>query len=87
MGPILWSIVTMTLRQAVTPNAMLGRVSALIMTATFGARPVGAAIGAFVALNLGAGACLAVAAAGFLVQLLIVASSQLPRLRELPQAA
>ena len=45
-GPILWTIATTTLRQAVTPNAMLGRVSAVILTATFGARPVGALIGA-----------------------------------------
>ena len=53
VGPIIWTISTMTLRQAVTPNAMLGRVSALIMTATFGARPLGAAIGATVAAQLG----------------------------------
>lgn len=69
-GPILWTITTTTLRQAITPNAMLGRVSALVMTATFGARPVGAAIGAFVASHAGTGACLATAAVGFLIQLL-----------------
>ncbi|MCK3778589.1 hypothetical protein MZK49_17945 [Ensifer sesbaniae] len=44
-GPVLWSIATLTLRQTVTPNAMLGRVSAFITTATFGARPIGAALG------------------------------------------
>ncbi len=86
-GPILWSITTMTLRQAVTPNAMLGRVSALIMTATFGARPIGAAIGAVVAAHYGAPACLAVAAAGFLIQLLVISASSVPRLRELPEPA
>jgi predicted MFS family arabinose efflux permease len=47
-GPVLWVIATTTLRQVVTPSAMLGRVSALIMTATYGARPIGAAIGALV---------------------------------------
>ncbi|MGX5736935.1 MFS transporter [Bosea thiooxidans] len=86
-GPILWAITTMTLRQAVTPNAMLGRVSALIMTATFGSRPIGAAIGAVVAARFGAPACLAVAAAGFLIQLLVISASSVPRLRELPEAA
>lgn len=40
-GPILWTIATTTLRQAVTPDVMLGRVSGLIMAATFGAKPVG----------------------------------------------
>ncbi len=77
----------MTLRQAVTPNAMLGRVSALIMTATFGARPLGAAIGATVAAHLGIAACLALAAAGFLVQLLVIGFSQVPRLRDLSEIA
>lgn len=86
-GPILWAITTMTLRQAVTPNAMLGRVSALIMTATFGSRPIGAAIGAVVASRYGAPACLAAAAAGFLIQLLVISASSVPRLRELPEAA
>lgn len=86
-GPILWTIATMTLRQAVTPQAMLGRVSALIMTATFGARPIGAAIGALLASRWGAEACLAVAALGFLAQFLLIAASPVPGLRALPQPA
>lgn len=84
-GPILWTISTMTLRQAVTPNAMLGRVSALIMTATFGARPLGAAIGAMVAAHYGIRACLVVVVLGFLIQLVILASSRVPGLQEVPQ--
>ncbi|MBD3847927.1 MFS transporter [Bosea sp. SSUT16] len=87
VGPIIWTISTMTLRQAVTPNAMLGRVSALIMTATFGARPLGAAIGASVAAHFGIAACLGLATAGFLVQLLVIAFSQVPRLRDLSEIA
>ena len=45
-GPMLWTIGTTTLRQAVTPGHALGRVSAILLTATWGARPIGAAIGA-----------------------------------------
>jgi predicted MFS family arabinose efflux permease len=86
-GPVLWVIATTTLRQVVTPAAMLGRVSALIMTATYGARPIGAAIGALVAAQAGAETCLAVAVAGFLVQFLVICASQIPRLRALPEAA
>jgi MFS family permease len=86
-GPVLWSITTMTLRQAVTRDAMLGRVSALIMTATFGARPLGAAIGALVAQRFGASACLLVSLAGFAAQYLVIAVSAVPRLRELPERA
>ncbi|MDP3339750.1 MFS transporter [Frigidibacter sp.] len=85
IGPILWVITTMTLRQAVTPNAMLGRVSALILTATYGARPLGAVIGTLVVARFGVGACLFVATGGFLVQLLIIVFSPVRRLRELPE--
>lgn len=86
-GPILWTITTTTLRQAVTPEAMLGRVSALVVTATAGARPLGAALGALVAARLGVGACLAVACLGFLVQFGVIAISSVPRLRALPEVA
>lgn len=58
MGPILWTISSTTLRQVVTPDAMLGRVSALITTATYGARPIGAAIGAIVGSSISLPACL-----------------------------
>ncbi|THF54866.1 MFS transporter [Mesorhizobium composti] len=82
--PMLWTISTTTLRQAVTPHSMLGRVSALIMTATAGARPVGAVLGAIVASRFGVEACLMVAAVGFLIQLLAICASRVPSLRELP---
>lgn len=84
VGPILWTITTMTLRQAVTPNVMLGRVSALIMTATYGSRPLGAAIGTVVAAHFGVAACLFLATAGFLIQFLVILLSAVPGLRILP---
>ncbi len=83
-GPMLWTITTTTLRQAVTPDAMLGRVSALIMTATSGARPAGAALGATVATRFGVEACLLVASVGFLIQLLTISGSRIPALKALP---
>ena len=46
-GPILWVISTTTLRQSVTPPRLLGRVSAINIMA-YGARPLGAALGALV---------------------------------------
>ncbi len=86
-GPILWTISTTTLRQTITPSAMLGRVSAFIMTATFGARPVGAAIGAVIAANSGVAACLVAATGCFLVQLAVIGISRVPRLEALPDEA
>ncbi len=51
-GPILWVVSTTTLRQTVTPEHLLGRVSA-INSLAYGARPVGAAIGALVGASFG----------------------------------
>ncbi|MFY4257210.1 MFS transporter [Achromobacter xylosoxidans] len=84
-GPILWTIATTTLRQAITPNALLGRVSAVILTATFGARPLGALIGAALASRLGLEACLWVSSAGFAAQFVVLAASPVPRLRSQPE--
>ena len=86
-GPILWTIHTTTLRQAVTPGAMLGRVSATLLTATFGARPLGAAIGALLAARYGVTACLLASAAGFLGQAALILASPAARLRALPHPA
>ncbi|MGO1074235.1 MFS transporter [Inquilinus sp. CA228] len=83
-GPMLWVIASTTLRQAVTPPAMLGRVSAIITMATFGSRPLGAAIGGLVGDSHGAAACLAVAVIGFVIQALVIAGSPVPRLAALP---
>ena len=89
-GPALWVVTSTTLRQTVTPSAMLGRVSALFLTVNAGSRPVGAALGAGIAALLGgtAGlkACILVMALGFAVQALIILCSPLLRLRALPTA-
>lgn len=86
-GPILWVISSTTLRQVVTPAFMLGRVSALITTATFGARPLGSAIAAALAAAYGPEVCILVAVAGFAVQLFIITASPVARLAAVPQPA
>jgi len=85
-GPILWVIATTTLRQTVTPRALLGRVSA-INTLAYGARPLGAAIGAGVGAVWGAQACMIVAAALFALQALVILISPAVRLQAQPQMA
>jgi predicted MFS family arabinose efflux permease len=47
-GPILWTISSTTLRQTVTPNAMLNRVSAIFVTGGWGVRPLRASLGGLV---------------------------------------
>ena len=83
-GPLLWTISTTTLRQAVTPGHALGRVSAIMMTAASGSRPVGAAMGARVGATYGAETCLVVAALGFLVQAGLILTSPVPHLARQP---
>ena len=83
-GPILWVISTTTLRQTTTPHGLLGRVSAIFVTAQ-GARPVGAAIGALVGGIYGAETCLAVAAAGFFLQAVFILASPVVALAHQPE--
>lgn len=86
VGPVVWSVGTASVRQAVTPAPLLGRVSAIFLTANMGARPLGAALGGWAAVQGGATACLGLALAGFVIQLLIVAASDVRSLRKLPEA-
>jgi predicted MFS family arabinose efflux permease len=70
-GPILWVISTATLRQSVTPPSLMGRVSAINIL-SYGARPLGSALGAIKSADNGAEACLYLAAAIFAVQALVI---------------
>lgn len=85
-GPMVWTITSTTLRQTVTQGAMLGRVSAVFLTANAGARPIGAALGGIVGAHWGESACLLVALAGFVVQAGIILGSGIARLHRLPVA-
>jgi predicted MFS family arabinose efflux permease len=70
-GPILWVISTTTLRQSVTPPSLLGRVSAINIM-SYGARPLGSALGAIVGGLYSAEACLYLATAIFAAQALVI---------------
>lgn len=85
-GPILWVISTTTLRQSVTPPRLLGRVSAINIMA-YGARPLGAGVGALVGGLYGAEACLYLAVAGFAAQALVIWMSQAVGLACQPEMA
>jgi predicted MFS family arabinose efflux permease len=84
-GPIIWTITTTTLRQAITPGAMLGRVGSVFLTVNAGARPVGAAIGALVGGLWGEPACLWLALVGFVLQAGIILASSMNGLHRLPE--
>ncbi len=86
-GPIVWTISSTTLRQSITPTAMLGCVTALFLTVNIGARPLGAALGGWVGASYGAPACLLLSLLGFALQATLVASSAIPGLRAAPPPA
>lgn len=83
-GPIVWTITSTTLRQTVTPGAMLGCVSAIFLTANTGARPMGAVLGGFVGATWGEPACLVLALAGFVVQAGLIGNARIRGLQRLP---
>ena len=83
-GPILWVISTTTLRQSVTPPRLLGRVSAINIM-SYGARPLGSALGALVGGFYGAETCLYPAAAIFGVQALVILMSPAIALTQQPE--
>jgi predicted MFS family arabinose efflux permease len=85
-GPILWVISTTTLRQSVTPSRLLGRVSAINVLA-YGARPLGAGLGALVGGLWGAEACLYLAVLGFGLQMTVILLSQAVGLARQPEMA
>lgn len=85
-GPVIWVITSTTLRQSVTPGAMLGRVSAMFLTVSMGARPLGAALGGFVGTAWGEPACLWLALIGFGAQLGVILWSPVSALRSLPES-
>ena len=82
-GPIIWTISTVSLRQLLTPSNMIAKVSSVIMTVTFGARPLGAAIGVYISANFGVKSCILAVLIGFLIQLIIILFSKPAKLKNL----
>jgi dipeptide/tripeptide permease len=85
-GPIIWTITSTTLRQSVTPNSMMGRVTAINMVAGTGARPIGALLGGFVGEMGSDLISLMVVVAGFGVQAIVIFFSKVRSLRSLSEA-
>ena len=83
-GPILWVISTTTLRQSVTPPSLLGRVSAINIM-SYGARPLGSALGGVVGGIYGAESCLYLAAVIFAAQALVILMSPAVSLAQQPE--
>ncbi len=84
-GPMLWQVTQTTLRQAVTPPELLGRVGASLQVAVFGVRPLGALAGGALGAWGGPWAGLALATLCFALSVLVVLRPPLRTLRRFPK--
>lgn len=85
LGLGLWSVLTISFRQAITPHHMLGRVSASLRFVSYGLGSLGFVLAGALATLLGLHSTLWLAAVGFLVVLAITLfATPLPRVREIP---
>jgi MFS family permease len=73
-------IANITLRQAVTPDRLLGRVNATIDVMEHGVAPIGALVGAVIAESFGVRTAIAIGWIGMTAGLLFLLFSPLPRL-------
>jgi predicted MFS family arabinose efflux permease len=80
----MYEIGAVSLRQAVTPDEMLGRVSSTMHLVEAGLAPIGALTAGLLAEAIGVRETLAIAAAGVSSAALWVLFSPIPRLREPP---
>ena len=83
-GPIIWTITSTTLRQTVTPRAMIGRVTSINIVVSTGARPLGAALGGLIGASYPVSVSLWCVVLGFGLQALIISASQVRTLKSLP---
>lgn len=84
-GPILWFIAQTSLRQAVTPPHLLGRVSATLTTAIYGMRPLGALAGGLAGERWGLEAAMGLPVVLFALSTLAILASPMPRLKAMPE--
>jgi predicted MFS family arabinose efflux permease len=80
---LVYDINAVSLRQAVTPDRLLGRVNGTMRFLIWGSRPLGSLAGGYLGSRIGLPATLAVGAFGMLLAFLPLLASPVPRLRSL----
>jgi len=83
-GTLLYDMTQISLRQAITPERILGRANATVRFVVWGTRPFGALLGGLLGEVVGLRLSLAIASAGMLAAVLWLIGSPLQSLREPP---
>jgi MFS family permease len=83
-GATMANVHVISLRQAITPDQLLGRMNAGYRFVSWSALPIGALLGGTLGASIGFRATLFLTVGGFLLALVWVAVSPLRRLRDLP---
>lgn len=87
LGSLVYSINQVSLRQAITPDPLQGRVSATVRLVTWCTIPVGSILGGVLGEMIGLRIALAAGAGGLTLASLWLLFSPVPSLRERPAAA
>jgi hypothetical protein len=78
---LIYDINAVSLRQAVTPDHLLGRVNGTMRFLVWGVRPIGSLAGGYLGSRIGLPATLVVGAFGMLLGFAPLLTSPIPRLR------
>lgn len=84
---MMWNVNAMSLRQAITPAGMRGRMNATMRFVSWGTIPVGYAVGGFLGGVIGLHNTIWVGAIGSVISFVPVALSPIWRIRDMPEPA
>src|SRR5919107_1571456 len=77
---LVFSVNAVSLRQAITPDRLLGRVNGTMRFIVWGSRPIGSLLGGYLGSRIGLPATLVVGAFGMLIAFVPLLASPIPRL-------
>jgi MFS family permease len=80
---LVFSVNSVSLRQAITPDRLLGRVNGTMRFIVWGSRPIGSLLGGYLGSRIGLPATLVVGAFGMLVAFVPLLASPIPTLRSI----
>jgi MFS family permease len=85
-GAVIYNIQQVSLRQAITPERMQGRMNSVMRFLVWGPIPLGALVGGAIATSFGLRTALVVGAVGGFTAVLPIVFSPIRKLREMPES-